>query len=62
MNTEPIAWLVEGLDLDGTLCAKLLHFTLTEARTTASEFTKHYPVVRYEPLTRMTANKETTND
>lgn len=49
---EPVAYLVEGFDHNGTLYARIVHFTLDEARDSAAEFARHYSTVTTTPLAR----------
>lgn len=51
---QVVAYLVEGFDHSGNLYAKILHFTVEEARDSASEFARHYFTVTTTPLTRAT--------
>lgn len=49
---EPVAYLIEGFDGSGKLYAKIVHFTVDEARNSAAEFARHYSTVTTTPLTR----------
>lgn len=51
---EPVAYLIEGFD-GGKLYAKIVHFTVDEARDSAAEFARHYTTVTTTPLVRATA-------
>lgn len=50
------AYLVEGFDAGGKLYAKIVHFTVDEARNVAAEFARHYTTVTTTPLARLPAN------
>jgi hypothetical protein len=50
---EPTAYLVEGFD-GGKLYAKIVQFTVDEARNSAAEFARHYSTVTTTPLVRAT--------
>lgn len=55
----PAAYLVEGFDHAGKLYAKILHFTVDDARESAAEFARHYSTVTTTPLARVTAGVAT---
>jgi hypothetical protein len=52
---EPVAYLIEGFDGGGKLYAKIVQFTVDEARNSAAEFARHYTTVTTTPLIRGTA-------
>jgi hypothetical protein len=51
LDGAPVAYLVEGSH-DGKLYAKIVHFTVDEARNSAAEFARHYSTVTTTPLAR----------
>lgn len=53
IDNEPVAYLVEGSH-DGKLYAKIVQFTVDEARDSASKFARHYSTVTTTPLARIT--------
>lgn len=51
---EPVAYLIEGFDGSGKLYAKIVQFTVDEARNSAAEFARRYSTVTTTPLIRAT--------